>query len=361
MTQEFQWSRSLTKVLLETTPRYWPGLKPHLRAQFLFAQLWYALFSTAVLIGFSLPLLALALDHPWLAMNYPVFLAASLGLALVTCLPVWWLRACGCLRPINTPLISWEVVLFTIARAPWVLLGVSQGILSTLWPRPITFKVTPKGDHQDRSLPLASLLPYGLLAGLAIAAVLGLHRVSHTQGYYWLALVNAGFYVVATALILGLHRRENPEPGHSYRSHHILSLSLIGSFLLASGLRLPASLKTFSTQSLGPVTLAAAKPLIGSRIGGIPELIDEGRTGWLFPAGDVDALAALLRKVSEAPDVTLAAMGREGRARVERDFDRQGYIDAMLGLYADIGVRMPQPARSALTDRRAGSPAREGL
>jgi glycosyltransferase involved in cell wall biosynthesis len=107
--------------------------------------------------------------------------------------------------------------------------------------------------------------------------------------------------------------------------------------------------------------LAAAKPLIGSRIGGIPELIDEGRTGWLFPAGDVDALAALLRKVSEAPDVTLAAMGREGRARVERDFGRQGYIDAMLGLYADIGVRMPQPARSALTDRRTGSPARGGV
>jgi len=108
-------------------------------------------------------------------------------------------------------------------------------------------------------------------------------------------------------------------------------------------------------------SLAAGKPLIGSRLGGIPELVDEGRTGWLFPAGDVDALAALLRQVSETPDATLAAMGREGRARVERDFDRQGYIDAMLGLYADIGVRMPYPARSALTDRRMGSPERGGV
>lgn len=100
--------------------------------------------------------------------------------------------------------------------------------------------------------------------------------------------------------------------------------------------------------------LAAGKPLIGSRIGGIPELVDEGRTGWLFPAGDIDALAALLQKVSLVPDATLAAMGRECRAVVERDFSRHGYLDAMLGLYADIGVRMPPSAQSASTDRQAG-------
>jgi glycosyltransferase involved in cell wall biosynthesis len=85
--------------------------------------------------------------------------------------------------------------------------------------------------------------------------------------------------------------------------------------------------------------LAAGKPLIGSRIGGIPELVDEGRTGWLFPAGDVDALAGLLGEVSATPDATLEAMGREGRARVERDFSRSGYVEAMLDLYAQIGVK----------------------
>ncbi|MFZ4759612.1 MAG: glycosyltransferase, partial [Burkholderiaceae bacterium] len=102
--------------------------------------------------------------------------------------------------------------------------------------------------------------------------------------------------------------------------------------------------------------LAAGKPLIGSRIGGIPELVDEGRSGWLFPAGDADALADLLRKVSAIPDATLEAMGQEGRARVERDFGRQGYIDAMLALYAELGVRMPRPAAGSSTDRRTVSP-----
>lgn len=102
--------------------------------------------------------------------------------------------------------------------------------------------------------------------------------------------------------------------------------------------------------------LAAGKPLIGSRIGGIPELVDEGRSGWLYPAGDVDALAGLLSKVAATPDATLAAMGREGRARVERDFGRQSYVDAMLALYAELGVRMAHPAQPASTDRRAVSP-----
>lgn len=102
--------------------------------------------------------------------------------------------------------------------------------------------------------------------------------------------------------------------------------------------------------------LAAGKPLIGSRIGGIPELIDEGRSGWLFPAGNVDALADLLLKVSAMPDATLAAMGQEGRARVGRDFGRQNHIDAMLSLYSELGVRMPRLAIPASTDRRTVSP-----
>ena len=40
-TQEFQWSRSLGIILLRYTPRYFDRLPSHLKAQFLFAQLWY--------------------------------------------------------------------------------------------------------------------------------------------------------------------------------------------------------------------------------------------------------------------------------------------------------------------------------
>ena len=52
---------------------------------------------------------------------------------------------------------------------------------------------------------------------------------------------------------------------------------------------------TDATQS-GVVLTAYAfgRPVLASRVGGLPEYIDEGRTGWLVPPGDVSALAAAL-------------------------------------------------------------------
>jgi len=50
VTQEFQWSRSLTKLLLTLTPRYWKFLPWRLKVQFFFAQLWYPLSSNNMVI-----------------------------------------------------------------------------------------------------------------------------------------------------------------------------------------------------------------------------------------------------------------------------------------------------------------------
>jgi len=51
-------------------------------------------------------------------------------------------------------------------------------------------------------------------------------------------------------------------------------------------------------------------PVIGARAGGIPEEIDEGRTGWLFDANDPESLAAVLRdRLADRADRTLPANG----------------------------------------------------
>ena len=84
---------------------------------------------------------------------------------------------------------------------------------------------------------------------------------------------------------------------------------------------------------------AAGKPVVGSRLGGIPELVDEERTGWLFEAANVDALAALLGRIHAAPDPALRAMGMDARRQVERDFSRARYLRGMIELYREIGVR----------------------
>jgi len=89
---------------------------------------------------------------------------------------------------------------------------------------------------------------------------------------------------------------------------------------------------------------ALGKPVIGSRIGGIPELVREGETGALFDTGDVAALSATLRLYQDMPDARLAEMGRAGRDMVERGFSENVYVERMADLYARVGVRVGVPA-----------------
>ncbi|MBX3606145.1 MAG: glycosyltransferase family 4 protein [Piscinibacter sp.] len=86
-------------------------------------------------------------------------------------------------------------------------------------------------------------------------------------------------------------------------------------------------------------SMALGKPVLGARIGGIPELIVEGETGWTFESGSVAQLAERLREIAGSGAAALAAMGRAARAHVEREFPRARYADAMLALYASLGVR----------------------
>lgn len=65
---------------------------------------------------------------------------------------------------------------------------------------------------------------------------------------------------------------------------------------------------------------ACGRPVVGSRVGGIPDFVRHGDNGLLAAPGDADDLARQLLRVLEDP--TLArAMGRRGRARVRREHD----------------------------------------
>ena len=81
---------------------------------------------------------------------------------------------------------------------------------------------------------------------------------------------------------------------------------------------------------------ATARPVIGSAIAGIPELIREGETGALFPTGDVPALAAELERFAQLPDGRIAEMGDAGRRWVEQDFNAAIYRDRLIALYASL-------------------------
>jgi glycosyltransferase involved in cell wall biosynthesis len=83
---------------------------------------------------------------------------------------------------------------------------------------------------------------------------------------------------------------------------------------------------------------ALGKPVIGARIGGIPELIREDETGVCFESGDVAALATALQSMSSRGDVQLQDMGRAGRRWVEQDFTVAKYQERILSTYGELGV-----------------------
>ena len=92
-------------------------------------------------------------------------------------------------------------------------------------------------------------------------------------------------------------------------------------------------------------SMAAGLPLIGTRVGGLPELIDAERNGLLVPPRQPEALAAALLCVLGNLE-TAREWGRASREIVEREFGLermvQGYEDLFARLLVAAGVAVPE-------------------
>jgi glycosyltransferase involved in cell wall biosynthesis len=78
--------------------------------------------------------------------------------------------------------------------------------------------------------------------------------------------------------------------------------------------------------------MAAGLPVVASAVGGVPEVVVEGETGFLVPPGDVDRLAAALGRLLADPSLR-RRMGASGRARAEALFDLAAFRRAHVDLY----------------------------
>ena len=91
-------------------------------------------------------------------------------------------------------------------------------------------------------------------------------------------------------------------------------------------------------EPLGNATLeamAAGRPVVGSRVGGIPEMIVDGQTGFLIPPREASALAAALRRLLE--DRALRdRFGRAGRDRADTTFSVPAHATQVQRVYDDV-------------------------
>ncbi len=82
---------------------------------------------------------------------------------------------------------------------------------------------------------------------------------------------------------------------------------------------------------------ACGVPVVGTALGGIPELIDEGVDGMLAPSGSVDALKEVLQRVVDDPAGALA-MGRAARRKAESHFSPARHLASVEAAYVEAGV-----------------------
>jgi glycosyltransferase involved in cell wall biosynthesis len=98
--------------------------------------------------------------------------------------------------------------------------------------------------------------------------------------------------------------------------------------------------------------MCLARPvMVSDHCGCAEDLIEPGRNGWIFPAGDVMALAHKLREAA-APEVDLQRMGACGARTVERYHYREAVV-GILSCLAKLGLEPELPTSHLLPVPRA--------
>ena len=208
VTQEFQWSRSLTSLWLGLYPRTARRLPWPLALEFAFRCGFDLLIATIMVAGVALFSISCLTGVPWVSVNLVYFLALT-GL-----LSVWLLglkaviRSQGLCRPIDAPLISWEGALYLSTRWPYIVIGVIAALSAPFVSTKVDFKVTPKGDSGPERLPAILVAPFFVVSMiLTLCAWAGL---AHPQviGYVALALFSAVLNASLALIVSVLHARD---------------------------------------------------------------------------------------------------------------------------------------------------------
>lgn len=209
------------------------------------------------------------------------------------------------------------------------------------------------GNPADRDEPDFGDL--GIPPGAPVAGIVGnLRRVkNHLLFVRAMAQVLPAF-PDARAVIVGQPLPSEPHVAAELEAE-IARLGLGGRVLLA-GFRgeVPALMRRFTvlclsshSEGLPNVVLeamAAGRPVVATRVGGVPELVRDGVTGLLVAPGDVEGFAAAVRRLLAEPDLA-ARLGEAGRELASGEHSCAAAAATLGGLYLDAlaarGIQLP--------------------
>jgi len=82
--------------------------------------------------------------------------------------------------------------------------------------------------------------------------------------------------------------------------------------------------------------MAHRLPVVAAAVGGIPDKVIPGETGWLVPPNDIPALSGAIQEAFAMPRAALRAMGIRGRQRVEEHFSLDHRTNLLLALITEL-------------------------
>ena len=82
-------------------------------------------------------------------------------------------------------------------------------------------------------------------------------------------------------------------------------------------------------------SMAAGKPVIATNVGGNPEMVVNGITGYFVPPADSSAMAGAITALLQEPDKA-KAMGAAGKRLVEEKFSKKAMVERYENLYKSL-------------------------
>jgi glycosyltransferase involved in cell wall biosynthesis len=101
-----------------------------------------------------------------------------------------------------------------------------------------------------------------------------------------------------------------------------------------------------SQSGVVPLACAHEKPVVATSVGGLPEAVDDGRTGFVVPPRDERALADAVVRLLEDPALR-RAMGAAGRRKLEREWSPNKVAEGTLQVY-DLALRSQDASVAAM-------------
>jgi glycosyltransferase involved in cell wall biosynthesis len=127
-------------------------------------------------------------------------------------------------------------------------------------------------------------------------------------------------------------------------------------------LLLPSSVEPLARVALEAMVLGT--PMLATVVGGLPEVIEDGRTGFLAPPGDVAAWTERILELLQ-DRTRLSEVGEQARAAIVGRVASERYVEQMSSLYAQVRDRRSRwsrrgaPIDATTTSQSLGAPASE--